>query len=1136
MLEDIAALVSSARSMHPTAKEAVPKLKVSASGRFEDQFYHAQKASRTMGLLKNRAYFKRSESKTETVDARKKGANVNARDVEQFSDADIVFSGYLIKQGSFWKSWRKRYFILRRDVPVLAYYTSQDNLVKLGEIVVDAETHLDPCKTLEPESKENNAINAPTKQGTADNRPSLPDAKRPVIDPIANRFIVEHNGRKLVLRAETAAEKDQWMSHIERCIALREDAARRSSITDWGSFRDSTFMQMRQSGSGSLFDNSMVPPYPMTAPPAPIESPHHNVVKRQMTDSRVIKGEADQASANLTREGEERERYLRQVRLKSMDSPLDLSFDMLTTFSGTGSIPPRPRLFRSYSAGSVLSTRSVSKQATRAQDDSGLTTFVRAQNGSGLLDVEKETRARNLSLPGLRPAPSVELAVSIGCRGPQDVGHMLVTVSRVVPGQPTRELTRTEVQRAFNMTACGGGLFMREFSSLLSIPVNTRDVLQFDIFAVTNLGTEALAAQQSLGYVRISGLDLLFSRDTTTVQECRRPKNSPSKQAHFLVVDRIIPSDAINLGHSYLYAKRHFVADVVPKEKSKQLNTSKSSETGEDSVTATEPPNLPVMTRVRSVTDAPDGNHLFISEELSASYCSLSVVLAYLKMVQARNKQFADYTDVLATDLKAKCAAASAGAATTAERIDILNSQQEMIADALSKHAHYVRLLTEYKKCESNYEAFLSQLEDGNEPGITAALRRSTQKKDVLAEFMPTNLNCHVVRARHVSLSAGPLGSSKPAAERSRNDELVYAVITHGCPAAHRLGFKEGGLKRMLQSDLKKDPKLAERIEQRRDVVRSQVLAVAAAAFLTSIALATNNSPGYEETLELMCQTGFLLNMESLLSTIKNEKGMIEDVFDGIEWLNSAVSFEIVEMKGIPTKMRYAKCTQVVSSDSGESVVATFAVTKETFARLPLALQRDHALKVHAVLFTQGINEMQSVANSVFDTSLQDEINLASARRLQRWFQMYKGCISSMKTVSSDRQAELASLETELAILVENVKQSKRSSVQRKNVNILIESSDLCRRLGASRTTCCKSGKDRTSMSVTLECSRLLVDKFHVKQGVHLCNAMRERGVRRVNVLANTGKNKYAFNSLQLKYLPDCYRPPLLTADSSVAS
>lgn len=47
---------------------------------------------------------------------------------------------------------------------------------------------------------------------------------------------------------------------------------------------------------------------------------------------------------------------------------------------------------------------------------------------------------------------------------------------------------------------------------------------------------------------------------------------------------------------------------------------------------------------------------------------------------------------------------------------------------------------------------------------------------------------------------------------------------------------------------------------------------------------------------------------------------------------------------------------------------------------------------------------------------------------------------------------------------------------------------------------------------------------------------MRERGVRRVNVLANTGKTKFAFNSFQLKYIPDCYKPPLACADSHVAS
>jgi hypothetical protein len=187
---------------------------------------------------------------------------------------------------------------------------------------------------------------------------------------------------------------------------------------------------------------------------------------------------------------------------------------------------------------------------------------------------------------------------------------------------------------------------------------------------------------------------------------------------------------------------------------------------------------------------------------------------------------------------------------------------------------------------------------------------------------------------------------------------------------------------------------------------------------------------------------------------------------------------------------------------------------------------------VHSVMFTQGINEKQSVTNYALDTSVQDDINFESANRLVRYFDDYKTHVMAMQPPKLHRIEDLLDLEIQIKVLAEKLNQSRKTSVPKKNVSTLIESSELCRRLGAGRTTCCSSGKDRTAMSVTLELSRLLTDKFRVKQGVHLCNALRERGVRRMNVLANTGSNKFAFNSSQLKYLPECYRPPALSADS----
>ena len=100
------------------------------------------------------------------------------------------------------------------------------------------------------------------------------------------------------------------------------------------------------------------------------------------------------------------------------------------------------------------------------------------------------------------------------------------------------------------------------------------------------------------------------------------------------------------------------------------------------------------------------------------------------------------------------------------------------------------------------------------------------------------------------------------------------------------------------------------------------------------------------------------------------------------------------------------------------------------------------------------------------------------------------------------------------------------TSQYKKNVALLMDSSDFCRALGGARVTCCKSGKDRTAMSVTLEQTRILSSELHATQGAAFCANMRLYGVRRRNVFMNTRADKFAFNEVQRKMLPECYKPP----------
>ena len=116
----------------------------------------------------------------------------------------------------------------------------------------------------------------------------------------------------------------------------------------------------------------------------------------------------------------------------------------------------------------------------------------------------------------------------------------------------------------------------------------------------------------------------------------------------------------------------------------------------------------------------------------------------------------------------------------------------------------------------------------------------------------------------------------------------------------------------------------------------------------------------------------------------------------------------------------------------------------------------------------------------------------------------------------------------------------------RKAWPLLVAAADLVRRLGGARVTMCKSGKDRTGMSVSYEQCRALRDglggfghaaglggvapltqRADFERARHL---LRMYGVRLENCHKNIGKLRYAFNAFQQKMLPHVYRPPVSVA------
>ena len=143
---------------------------------------------------------------------------------------------------------------------------------------------------------------------------------------------------------------------------------------------------------------------------------------------------------------------------------------------------------------------------------------------------------------------------------------------------------------------------------------------------------------------------------------------------------------------------------------------------------------------------------------------------------------------------------------------------------------------------------------------------------------------------------------------------------------------------------------------------------------------------------------------------------------------------------------------------------------------------------VRAMLFTQGVNEWQSAANVAKQGGLQDEINREGRKKMMDLVERLKrrpdlatvfdGSEEKLKQFLDAREAELKELQLVLANTLDT---------GTKSLDVLTRASALARGMGCARVTHCKSGKDRTSMSVTLEqvracCASPMIANYHQTQ------------------------------------------------------
>ncbi|KAK2909301.1 hypothetical protein Q8A67_005138 [Cirrhinus molitorella] len=299
-------------------------------------------------------------------------------------------------------------------------------------------------------------------------------------------------------------------------------------------------------------------------------------------------------------------------------------------------------------------------------------------------------------------------------------------------------------------------------------------------------------------------------------------------------------------------------------------------------------------------------------------------------------------------------------------------------------------------------------------------------------------------------------------------------------------------------------------LQQRRDAVFSQALAALACGFVMRL-YAGLEDKGFLRQLHAV---GLVAQFESLLSTYSEEIGMLEDMEVGIGDLQR-VTFRISEAAS-----EEAVSLQPTVSGRRDRYTVEVPLPHHAFQALPEELREGKPLRVLPVLFNVGINEQQTIAERFGDISLQERIN-------QKNFEILEGYYKSLTNTVPSECLPCFQMQTDIKELLDTLGQNVVTK-KRKNVEILWLAGMICRRMNGIRFTSCKSAKDRTSMSVTLEQCSLLRDEHQLNKDyfVRALDCMRREGCRIENVQKNIKCRKYAFNMLQLMAFPKYYRPP----------
>ncbi|XP_031628041.1 inositol polyphosphate-4-phosphatase type I A isoform X2 [Contarinia nasturtii] len=318
-----------------------------------------------------------------------------------------------------------------------------------------------------------------------------------------------------------------------------------------------------------------------------------------------------------------------------------------------------------------------------------------------------------------------------------------------------------------------------------------------------------------------------------------------------------------------------------------------------------------------------------------------------------------------------------------------------------------------------------------------------------------------------------------------------------------------------LQQDMKKTSTILN-IIYRRDVCLSQSLTAIVSALMAKLW----GSAITENYIQILCTLGPLAYFEGLLSLYGSETDMWGDMCVAIEDL-SAITFTLIR-SNIQRNTKYFPVPRVTGSR--QSITVLLPVPDNIYSMLPN--KESSSFKITPVFFNIGINEYATLSETLGYTREQHRSNFDNYDRLKQYFIRYKKIMLNSKGTPSKSETLTEQLHN-VTDLLNAMEESLRKNAS-KNTKILHLAEDICRGLHGLRLTSCKSAKDRTAMSITVEQCRILQKEFHLPANnvQVVLDTMRSEGTRSENTMKNIGLRKYAFNLPQVLSLPQVYRPP----------